>query len=337
MRVLITGGAGFIGSNLVKQIYKKTDWEIDIVDYRSKINGEGELISSSISPLGVWGEDIEYKYSWSGSPRENIRVSFYEEDIEYPRLLEKIIAGQYDAIFHLAAEPSIPASFDFPVYAVNNNITKTVKLISAVAKSPDPKKVTFVFSSSCAVYGSIAVPSDGISEYSGKLPISPYALQKSYIEDYLDLISLRCGLNVVSLRYFNVYGPGQQANSAYSSVMTAWASASIKNLPLQIHGDGLQTRDMIYVSDVCDANIAAALCKGSHIFNIGTGIGRTTSNILGHFQNYFPGIEVIEKPPREGDVRHSRANIVNAKTGLNWSPKISFEEGFEKTIEWWLE
>lgn len=328
-RALVTGGSGFIGSNLVHELVR-FGWTVDVVDDMS--NGRIEFLDGvniRVVP-GFLLEQYEEKYE---SSRES-QVLVVEADMENPGILKRISCGKYDTVFHLAANPRVEYTVQHPAATTDVNCTRTLTLLEAVQASPTP--VRFVFSSTCAVYGDAeSHPTDETAE---KDPLSPYGLQKSYVEDYIKIACRLHGLDAVCLRYFNVYGPRQVADSAYATAVTAWCGRVKEGKPLRSDGDGEQSRDMVYVGDVVRANVLAADRKekfeGERI-NIGSGQRYTNNNILAMFKERFPGIEVVNASPRLGDVRHTLADITLARELLAYVPQVNFLTGLKRTWGWW--
>jgi UDP-glucose 4-epimerase len=300
-KVVITGGAGFIGSNLAEEL--SSDNELTIID---------DLSSGRI-------ENIERL-----SNRSNVR--FIRGSITDLSLIMETFAGA-DYVFHLAALPSVPLSIHDPLRANDVNIRGTLNVLVA-ALDCQVKKV--VFSSSCAVYGD--TPSLPAREGLPLTPLSPYAVTKAAGEQYCTVFRHVYDLSPVSLRYFNVYGPRQDPKSEYAAVVPKFISAALSGRQLVIFGDGRQTRDFVFVRDVVSANISAAEADASSVFNIGS--GRQTS--VGELANIVLRLtgremEPIHQPPQPGEIRHSFADISRAAE-FGYSPAHSLEEGLQKTI-----
>jgi UDP-glucose 4-epimerase len=320
MRALVTGGMGFIGSNLVKKLFKE-GYIIDIVDDLS--NGHEELL-----------EDYEIRDSFPGlnykeEKREFIR--FFKDDFA-GYTLNSVAAGNYDIIFHLAAVPRVSFSVDNPAETTDVNLNSTVKLFDAAKIG----KTRVVFSSSSSVYGGADIRPT--PETCKKNPKSPYAWQKSACEDIAKLFcSLYEDSDIVCLRYFNVFGPGQYGDSPYATAVSSWCHATKNNLSCRSDGDGTQSRDMCYVDNVIDANILASKVdkrwKGE-CFNIACNDVVANSEILTYFIDNF-GSKIHNAPWRLGDVMHSRADITSAKEAFGYEPKVRFWKGLEKTVKWW--
>ena len=330
MRALVTGGAGFIGSNLVHSLVK-LGWRVDVVDDLS--NGHLAFLSGlrmrSVPVFMLQKFEEEYE-----SAREEGQILFFEADFEHPNVLSRVERGYYDRVFHLAANPRVEYSVNHPAHTTDINVTRTMSLLEAVNRSQN--KPRFIFSSTCAVYGDATqVPT---AEYCECAPLSPYGLQKWMIEEFLKMSSTLYSTDSVCLRYFNVYGPNQFGDSPYSTAVSAWCNRVKDGQPLRSDGDGEQTRDLVYVGDVVRANILAATRVEKftgETFNIGTGNRVSNNHILSLFKNKFPGVEVKSAPPRPGDVRDTQADNQFAKDILGWTPQVSFEEGLERTWEWW--
>jgi UDP-glucose 4-epimerase len=314
LTALVTGGAGFIGSNLVKRLVEK-GFAVDVVDDFS--NGHKEFL-----------EDV----------RDRIKI--YKMDFADKIILSNIRSGKYDIIFHEAAIPRVSFSCEEPSFTTDVNIGKTVKLMeAAVRQIPHEDCETsmprFVFASSSSVYGGADIMPT--PELEAKKPVSPYALQKSVIEDFCKLFYHLYGLESACLRYFNVFGPNQYGDSPYSTAVSAWCDAVKHGKSLRSDGDGEQTRDLCYVDNVVDANLIVALSEETFkgdCFNVACGDRTSNNEILEYFKKKFHGIEIVHAPERAGDVKHTQADISKIMK-LGYSPSIKFWDGLEKTIEWW--
>ena len=320
MRVLVTGGMGFIGSNLVKRLHSDGH-VVDIVD--NMMNGHEEFL-----------KDYELRGSFPGlrygnENREFIR--FFETDFAGD-ILKTVASGVYDVIFHLAAVPRVSFSVEYPAETTDANLNKTVALFDAARLS----KTRVVFSSSSSVYGGADILPT--KEDYVKSPKSPYAWQKSACEDIAKLFcELYDDSDIVCLRYFNVFGPNQYGDSPYSTAVSAWCHSVKNNLTCRSDGDGTQSRDLCYVDNVVDANVLAAFnqrrFKGD-CYNIACSEATTNADILSYFINNF-GAKVRNAPWRPGDVMHSKADISKAREELGYEPKVRFWEGLERTVKWW--
>jgi UDP-glucose 4-epimerase len=304
-RVLVTGGAGFIGSHIVDRLVE-LGAEVTVLD--NLVTGKLENIKHNLD-----------------------KIKFIEKSLTDDSALEEALEG-VDLVCHQAAMLKVPESIDKPFDYHQVNTTGTLKLFLK-AKEKGIKKI--VFASSSAVYG------EGVN-FPGKetdlpQPISPYAVTKLVNEYYGSVFSSLYGLSIVGLRYFNIFGPRQSLESKYAVVIPKFIISILEDDNFPIYGDGKQERDFIYVSNVVDANILA-LTKdniGGKIFNIAG--GRPYSiNSLCDILNKVTEKEIEPKylKPRPGDIKKSYADIKKAKEGLDWQPKISFEEGLGKTIEY---
>jgi len=297
-KVLVTGGAGFIGSHLVDVLIEK-GYKVVVIDNLS--TGKIENI--------------------------NKKAKFYKIDICSPKIGEIFKKEKPQICFHLAALPRVPLSVKDPVLTSRVNVLGTINIFKA---SVDSKVKRVIFASSSSVYGDQEkLP---LRENMSPNPISPYGLQKYVCEQFAKLFSNLYKISIVSLRYFNVYGPRIDFDSEYSLVIGKFLKLKAQGKPLTIYGDGNQTRGFCYVDDVVEANILAMKSKkikGGEVINIG--------NEKSYSINYLAkliGGKVKYLPPRPGDVLHTRADITLAKKLLNWSPKVSLEEGLEKTKQW---
>lgn len=300
-RVLVTGGAGFIGSNLAEELTGEN--EVVILDDLS--TGRMENIKELI---------------------KNDNVEFIRGSITNLNLLQRVLAD-IDYVFHLAAKPSVPESIKDPISNNNVNINGTLNILTA-ARDNNIEKL--VYASSCAVYGDIEIVP--IAETAALEPKSPYAVSKLTGEYYCSVFNQIYNLPTVSLRYFNVYGPRQNPNSEYAAVVSKFINNVLNGRPPVIYGDGLQTRDFVYVKDVVRANILAAEENETGVFNIGTGanttiieLARTIVTLLGK------DLEPLHEMPRAGDIKHSSADISKANS-FGYEPTYSLEEGLRETI-----
>ncbi len=297
-KILVTGGAGFIGSHLVDALINK-DYKVIIIDNLS---------------LGS---------------KENInkKAKFYKIDICSNKIYDIFKKEKPDVVFHLAAIPRVPVSIQNPILTTKVNILGTVNIFKA---SIDFNVKRIIFASSSSVYGNqkkLPLKEDMIPK-----PISPYALQKYTGEQFAKIFTNLYKVPIVSLRYFNVYGPRINFNSEYSLVIGKFLKQKTEGKPLTIYGDGNQTRGFCYVDDVVEANILAMnskKIKGGEVINIGS----EKSYSINYLAKLIGG-KIKYLAPRSGDVLHTKADITLAKKLLNWSPKISLEEGLKKTKQW---
>ena len=300
-KVVVTGGAGFIGSNIAEEL--SADNQVTIVD---------DLSSGRM-------QNIEQLLKLSN-------VSFVRGSITDLSLLQKAFAGA-EYVFHQAALARVPLSIDDPIRSNDVNILGTLNVLVA-ARDCHVKKV--VFASSCAVYGD--TPSLPARESLPTAPLSPYAVTKAAGEQYCAVFRHVYGLATVCLRYFNVYGPRQDPNSEYAAVVPKFITAALSGRQLTIFGDGQQTRDFVFVKDVVSANICAAQAETSGVFNIGS--GRRTSVIeLANLIQKLAGCdgEPAFRPPKPGEIKHSYSDISKAGE-IGYRPKYDLTNGLRETI-----
>jgi len=307
-KVLITGGLGFIGSNLVERL--KKDCKIVVVD---------DLSSSRDD----WKEIVE----------RNKGVEYVESCYADPKILERVASSEFDFVFHIAAVPRVLYSVENPVETTENNVMKSVMLVHSAVLG---KVKRLIFSSSSSVYGGAEVlPTPVDCE---KDPKSPYAWHKSAIEDYIKMSTELYDVDMVSLRYFNVFGPGQFGGSAYSTAVSAWCHAIKNDLPLRKDGTGEQSRDMCYIDNVVEANVLSMNSKkkfGGECLNVACGERVTNNEILEFLKAKKPDIKIQKAPFRLGDVMHTQADITETQKTLGYKPSVLFWDGLEKTLEWW--
>ena len=326
-KALITGGCGFIGSNLARHLVEK-GWKVDVVDDMS--NGHLELLeglSMRVVPL-----DLLQEFETSGYQRHSSTVVVMQGDFAHPEIERKIKSKSYDIIFHQAAVPRVAYSVENPSETTDVNIAKTISLFDMSRNNVE----RIVFASSSSVYGGADVlPTQ---ESYPKDPKSPYAWQKSAIEDAARLFGSLYNLDIVCLRYFNVFGPGQYGDSPYSTAVSAWCNAIRNNLPLRSDGDGSQSRDMCYIDNIVFANVLAAESKMKFMgkfYNVACGDRTENREILAYLQDKYPSIVINNAPWRPGDVMHTQADISSIQEDLGYEPRVRFWEGLDRTINWW--
>lgn len=308
MKALVTGAAGFIGSNLALK-----------------------LLDEGISVIGVddmsFGHDINV---------HDIRIAGGKvicDDYGSNYIHDLIAESKFDVVFHLGAIPRVLYSVEFPVETTDCNVTSTIKLLQACKGNVG----RFVFSSSSAVVGDIALDKLPSNEDVQRRPKSPYAAQKSMIEDMCRIYSELHDLDTISLRYFNVFGPRQYGDSAYSTVISAWCNAIKTSQPLRVDGDGTQSRDFCYVDNAVAANILAANSNRrfeGEAVNIAHGVTRSINEILNVFTHQF-NTKLEYSQTRQGDVYMTHADITRAYELLGYTPSVSFKEGLNATLKWW--
>lgn len=332
-RALVTGGCGFIGSNLTKELVRQ-GWQVDVVDNMS--NGHLELLEGlKFKTLPNASFIYHFMQQMKGkTQRSKDTVLIIQDDFAAQSLLDYITTDAYDIIFHQAAVPRVSYSVEFPYETTITNITKTVALFDA-AKNHVKRIVN---ASSSSVYGgSDKLPTKESDNL--KNPKSPYAWQKSAIEDYSKICWNLYKLDIVNLRYFNVFGPGQYGNSPYSTAVSSWCHAIKNGKECRSDGDGEQSRDMCYVDNVVSANILAAESSkrfAGSSYNIACGNKNSNNQILNYLKKRFGDkVKIKNAPERLGDVKHTQADISLAMTDFGYKPLVEFWNGLEKTIEWW--
>jgi len=304
---VVTGGAGFIGSAIVRKLLAAGAGKVVVID---------NLLSGREANLEEVREQIDFQ-------RADIRD--YGE-------IAPIIRGAA-VVFHEAAIPSVPRSIADPIPSHDVNANGTFNVLRAAHEG---KAGRVVYAASSSAYGDTEVLPK--VESMAPHPKSPYALQKLMGEYYCNIFTGVYGLETVSLRYFNVYGPRQDPSSPYSGVLSLFMQAIIERTQPTIFGDGEQSRDFTYVEDVADLNLKAACAKGvsGKTYNAGNG-GRITLNEAWALLQKLEGVEIAAEygPPRTGDVRDSQADTTPAVRDLGHSPRFSFEEGMRATLEWY--
>ncbi len=299
MKVLVTGGAGFIGSHLVDALLDK-------------------------------GEEVHVVDDLSTGRQENLDLAafFHKIDICDSGLDKLICSIQPEVVFHLAAQVSVPRSLENPYEDTRVNILGTVNLLEACVQA-GVKRV--IFSSSAAVYGMPQyLPLD---EEHSLITISPYGTSKAAAEKYLQLYNRLYGLEYVILRYANVFGPRQDADGE-GGVVSIFAQAVRNRLPLKIYGDGEQNRDFVYVKDIVRANLAALICSSSITVNVSTEKATSVNqlaNLLNRIGNFSSSIK--HEPERPGDIRNSILCNNRAKKELHWESVYTLEEGLYEMLE----
>lgn len=304
MKFLVTGGAGFIGSNLATELNKIG--EVIIIDDLS--TGNMENIKSLID------EGVEFTEA---------------SILDYDKLLK--ISMDVDYIFHLAALPSVTRSINNPVKTNEVNVSGTLNVLEAARKN-NVKKV--VYASSSSVYGD--TPTLPKKESMKPDPLSPYAVSKLTAEHYCNVYNHIFKLPTVALRYFNVYGPHQNPHSEYSAVIPIFITKTLGEESLTINGDGSITRDFTYIKDVVQANIQAMKKDSVGVYNASYG-GQTSLNKLAQLIMEYTGnqVEIKYGPKRPGDVQDSYADITKSKMTLDYNPEYNIEKGLKETIKWY--
>jgi UDP-glucose 4-epimerase len=304
---VVTGGAGFIGSAIVRSLLREGAAKVVVID--NLLTGREENL-----------EDVRRQ------------VDFQRADIRNYDEIAPLIGGAA-VVFHEAAIPSVPRSIDDPVPSHECNIDGTFNVLLAAQKG---RAGRVVYAASSSAYGDTEVLPK--VETMAPRPKSPYALQKLTGEYYCNVFTSAYGLETVALRYFNVYGPRQDPSSPYSGVLSIFMKAALERRAPTIFGDGEQSRDFTFVEDVAELNLKAARAPhaAGKMYNAGNG-GRITLNEAWSLVQRLEGVEIpaLYGPPREGDVRHSQADTRAAVAELGHAPKYSFEEGMKRTLEWY--
>lgn len=305
MRCLVTGGAGFIGSNLSRSLVKRG---LDVIILDNFSTGKRNNIKDMIHDVELCEGDVR------------------NQDL----LLDKLRGVTY--VFHQAALPSVKRSVDNPLASNSNNIDGTLNVLWASLKNNVQRVVC---ASSSSIYGDTVV----LPKHEGMLPnpLSPYALTKYTTELYCRLFSNLYQLETLSLRYFNVFGPFQDPSSPYSAVIPQFIARMLLNKPPIIHGDGNQTRDFCYIDNVVEANLLAMQCNKTKGEGVNVGCGERINLLqLVELINDRLGTQLTatHMPPRSGDVKESLASIELAKELLGYCPKVKVKEGLQKLIAW---
>jgi len=302
---LVTGGAGFIGSHLVEELVRR-------------------------------GERVRVVDNLSTGKRQNIAhltsVDFVEGDLADLEVARRAVTG-VDYVLHQAAIPSVPRSVQDPITSNRANIDASVNILVAAR---DARVKRLVYAGSSSAYGD--TPTLPKIETMATAPLSPYALQKLVAEQYCQMFTRLYGLETVTIRYFNVFGPRQDPSSPYSGVISLFISALCEGRQPTIFGDGEHTRDFTYVANVVDGVLRACTAAGAsgEVINVATG-GRISLNTLfTTIRDRVAGtVEPIYAPPRPGDVKDSQADISKARRILGYEPIVSFEEGLARTVAWY--
>jgi nucleoside-diphosphate-sugar epimerase len=306
-KYVVTGGAGFIGSSLVRGLLSRGDGEIHVID--NFLTGKKENLAEVSSKIELHSADIR----------------------EYEQILP-VVRGT-DVVFHLAAIPSVPRSITEPALSHEVNINGTFNVYRAAAEA---RVGRVVYAASSSAYGDTEVLPK--TETMLVSPKSPYAAQKLMGEYYGSVFSSCFGLDTVSLRFFNVYGERQDPSSPYSGVISVFMTALLDQRSPTIYGDGEQSRDFTYVQDVVGLVMRAADAHGlpNRLYNAGNGERYTLNQVWRQLQT-IEGIELPAKyaPARDGDVRHSQADTIAVRRDLGHDPKYTLESGLRRTLAWY--
>lgn len=304
-KYLVTGGAGFIGSHLVESLLSQHQ-DVRVLD--NFLTGKKENIAD-------FSDGIE----------------LIEGDIRDLATCKKAMAG-VDVVFHQAALPSVPRSVEDPFLTNAINVNGTLNMLIASREAAVEK---FVFASSSSVYGD----DPGLPKKEGQegVPLSPYAASKIAGEKYCQVFWQNYGLDTVSLRYFNIFGPRQDPLSQYAAVIPIFISKISQGVSPTIYGDGLQSRDFTFVRNVVQANLLASRAEdvAGEIFNIACGERITVNDLFAIIRDMHDrDIEPVHDKPRPGDILHSFADITKGKKMLKYEPAVSFEDGLKETVLW---
>ena len=308
MHYVVTGGAGFIGSNTVDELVRRGETVIVLDDLSS---GKEDNLAEVRS-----------------------KISFIKGSITDLEAVRKAMQSA-DYVIHLAARTSVPRSVKDPIDTNKINVEGTLNVLVAAR---DAKVKRVVFAASSSAYGE--TPTLPKVETMQPEPISPYGVAKYAGELYVQMFGRVYGLENVSLRYFNIFGPRQDPDSPYSGVLAKFCTAFLEKTQPLVFGDGEQSRDFTFVENAVAANLLACEAPNASgkVFNIGTGTRVTLNQTLALLANLTGNeLETKYEPPRDGDIRDSQADITQARDILNYEPLVTFEEGLRRTVEWYRE
>jgi nucleoside-diphosphate-sugar epimerase len=302
---LVTGGAGFIGSHIAEELVKREE-RVRVLDNLS--TGKHENLQHLMSA-----------------------IEFIEGDLLNQEMTARAVEG-VDFVLHQAAIPSVPRSIEDPKSTTENNLTSTLHLLLA-ARDAGVKRV--IYASSSSVYGDS--PTLPKREDFTPAPLSPYAASKLAGEYYCQVFSRVYGLETVSLRYFNVFGPRQDPLSLYAAVIPRFITAALAKKPLVVYGDGEQSRDFSFVANVVQANLLACEAEGiaGETLNVAGGRQTSLNQLIRELQTIVTAdLHVEYDDPRPGDVKHSVASVEKAARLMGYESVVPFEEGLRRTVEW---
>jgi UDP-glucose 4-epimerase len=307
---VVTGGAGFIGSHLVERLLREhPDALVRVLD---------DFSSGSEANLPF-------------APAAGRRLEIVRGDVKRLDDVERAVAGA-SVIFHQAAMRSVPRSVADPLGANANNVDGTLHVLEAARRQSVAR---VVYASSSSVYGDN--PELPKREEQTPSPISPYAVSKAAGEQYAQVWTRLYGVETVGLRYFNVFGPRQDPKSEYAAVIPRFILWALDGTPLEVHGDGTQSRDFTYIDNVVDANLAAARAPAAtgHVFNVGCGNRVSLLSIIERLERIL-GRAVARRhtPGRAGDVPHTQADVSKAERLMKYTARVDFDEGFRRTVDY---
>ena len=305
-KFLVTGGAGFIGSNICRKLVSQGRF-VRVVD--NLLTGKKSNLASILD-----------------------KIDFMEADMGDERVARSAMKD-IDVVLHEGALPSVPRSVDDPAATHRHCVDATFTLLLAAR---DARVKRFVYASSSSAYGD--TPTLPKVETMMPAPLSPYAAAKLVGEYYCSVFYKVYGLQTISLRYFNVFGPNQDPTSQYAAAIPAFVTSILKDKPPTIYGDGEQSRDFTYVDNVVDANLLAARAKQTEgeVINIACGEAVTVNEIIDMINELLgKNVKPTYTAPRPGDIKHSLADITLAKKLIAFKPEISFRQGLEKAIDWY--
>lgn len=308
MRVLVTGGAGFIGANLSRHLTERGD-EVVVLD---------DLSTGARANL------------------DGMAAELVEGSILDPSALDHVMVGT-DAVVHLAARPSVPRSIADPMASHLVNATGTAEVLEAVRRAGDQREhpAQVIVASSSSVYG--ANPALPKHEALAPRPVSPYAASKLATESYALAWGHSFGLDVLAVRFFNVFGPLQAAGHAYAAVVPAFVDAAIAGRPLPVHGDGTQSRDFTYVGSVCAvlADAVSRRVSDPEPMNLAFGTRVTLVEVIAELETILgSGVDVEHLPTREGDVPHSQADTTRLRSLFPEVEPVPLVDGLQATVDW---
>ena len=305
-KYLVTGGAGFIGSNICRRLVKEHCF-VRVVD--NLLTGK----RSNLAPIAD-------------------KIDFVEADMGEPEMARRV-CKDIDVVLHEGALPSVPRSVDDPASTHRHCVDATFTLLMAAR---DARVKRFVYAASSSAYGD--TPTLPKVETMTPSPLSPYAVGKLVGEYYCSVFSSVFGLETISLRYFNVFGPHQDPASQYAAAIPAFVTAILQDRPPTIYGDGEQSRDFSYIDNIVEANLLAARAKKTQgeVINIACGEAVTVNAIIKAINELLgKNVRPNYVPSRPGDVKHSLADISAAKNLIGYKPIVLFREGLEKSIDWY--